>query len=48
LDRSKKNYADIRFGKPAELCDGAVGETGAIFESHQLSITVCKMGEEDG
>ncbi len=42
-----ENYADVRFAKPGEPCDGAVGEAGAIFESHQLSLSVCKPGKED-
>ena len=43
-----QDHADVRFSQPAEACDGAVGEASAIFESHQLSITLCKPGKEDG
>src|SRR5258708_7121879 len=48
LKGSMQHDPDVRFSQPGETCNGAVGEAGAILESHQLPVTVCKLGEEDG
>ena len=48
MHRPVENCADVRFAHPVEPGDGAVGESSAVFESHQLSLAVCKPGKEDG